>query len=107
GAAERPLIFVAAPYAALEENFPVLAAAPIDAIGVDLVRGSTPTAAPGLATKTLVGAVIDGHNVWRGDLDAAVDALHSLRTLAPAAVAASTSSALLHVPHDVEDESAL
>ena len=70
--ADRPSIFVAAPYNSLDEAFAALAAAPIEAIGVDLVRGTVPTAPaggfPGLADKTLVGGVIDGHNIWRGDL---------------------------------------
>lgn len=107
GAAERPAILVAAPYADLGEVFPVLAAAPIEAIAVDLVRGGIPAAADGLADKTLVGGVIDGHNIWRGDLAAAFDRLEGLRALAAGAVAAATSTSLLHVPHDVADESQL
>ncbi|MEV4775286.1 5-methyltetrahydropteroyltriglutamate--homocysteine S-methyltransferase [Microbacterium sp. LWH12-1.2] len=107
GATERPSILVAAPYAELGEVFPVLAAAPIEAIAVDLVRGGVPTAAAGLESKTLVGGVIDGHNIWRGDLAAAYDKLEALRALGAAAVAASTSTSLLHVPHDVADETKL
>ncbi|WP_424936719.1 MULTISPECIES: 5-methyltetrahydropteroyltriglutamate--homocysteine S-methyltransferase [Bacteria] len=105
--ADRPSIFVAAPYASLGENLAVLAAAPIEAIGLDLVRGTVPEdVVAGLASKTLVGGVIDGHNVWRGDLAAAFDALERLRALG-APVAAATSTSLLHVPHDVEDETRL
>ena len=107
GAQERPAIFVAAPYAALDENFAVLAAAPIEAIGLDLVRGGVPAAVPGLEGKTLVGGVVDGHNIWRGDLGAALSTLEELRALGAAAVSASTSTSLQHVPHDVEDESKL
>ncbi|MGB4137220.1 MAG: 5-methyltetrahydropteroyltriglutamate--homocysteine S-methyltransferase, partial [Microbacterium sp.] len=107
GSADRPSIFVAAPYAALEGNLAVLAAAPIEAIGLDLVRGDVPAIVPGLSDKTLVGGVIDGHNIWRGDLAAAADRLEALRGLGAAAVTASTSTSLLHVPHDVEDETKL
>ncbi|WP_341974226.1 5-methyltetrahydropteroyltriglutamate--homocysteine S-methyltransferase [Microbacterium sp. LTA6] len=107
GATERPSILVAAPYAELGEVFPVLAAAPVEAIAVDLVRGGVPTAAAGLESKTLVGGVIDGHNIWRGDLAAAYDKLEALRGLGAAAVAASTSTSLLHVPHNVADETKL
>lgn len=107
GAQDRPAILVAAPYADLGAVFPVIAAAPVEAIAVDLVRGGVPTAAPGLAGKVIVGGVIDGHNIWRGDLSAAFDRLEELRGLGAAAVAASTSTSLLHVPHDVADESAL
>lgn len=105
--ASRPSILVAAPYADLGENFSVLAAAPIEAIAVDLVRGGVPTAAAGLEGKTLVGGVIDGHNIWRGDLAAAADRLEALRGLGAASVTASTSTSLLHVPHDVDDETKL
>ena len=108
GAAEqRPAIFVAAPYAALGATLDVLAAAPIEAIGLDLVRGEVPAALPALEGKTLVGGVIDGHNIWRGDLDAAFAKLETLRELGAGSVAASTSTSLLHVPHDVDDETAL
>ncbi|MEV7633641.1 5-methyltetrahydropteroyltriglutamate--homocysteine S-methyltransferase [Microbacterium sp. NPDC089318] len=107
GAAERPAIFVAAPYAALGATLDVLAAAPVEAIGIDLVRGEAPAALPSLGGKTLVGGVIDGHNIWRGDLDGAFGKLERLRDLGAGAVSASTSTSLLHVPHDVDDETAL
>jgi 5-methyltetrahydropteroyltriglutamate--homocysteine methyltransferase len=107
GAGERPSILVAAPYASLEATFSVLVAAPIEAIAVDLVRGEVPAPAAGLADKVLVGGVVDGHNIWRGDLTAAFDKLEALGQLGAASVSASTSTSLLHVPHDVTDESAL
>lgn len=106
-AEERPAIFVAASYAALGATLDVLAAAPVEAIGIDLVRGELPAALPALDGKTLVGGVIDGHNIWRGDLDAAFGKLERLRALGAGAVAASTSTSLLHVPHDIDDETAL
>lgn len=97
----RPQIFVAAPYGSLGDALPVLAASPVNAIGVDLVKGSLPT---GFQTDAvLVGGVVDGHNIWRGDLAAAFDKLESLRKLSPA-VAVSTSTSLFHLPHDVADE---
>ncbi|GAA1130755.1 5-methyltetrahydropteroyltriglutamate--homocysteine S-methyltransferase [Microbacterium natoriense] len=107
GAAARPSILVAAPYADLGEVFPVLAAAPIEAIAVDLVRGGVPAGAAGLEGKILVGGVVDGHNIWRGDLASAFDTLEALRALGAAGVSASTSTSLLHVPHDVTDETKL
>ncbi|GAA2903994.1 5-methyltetrahydropteroyltriglutamate--homocysteine S-methyltransferase [Microbacterium esteraromaticum] len=106
-AAQRPAIFVAAPYAALGATLDVLAAAPVEAIGIDLVRGEVPAVLPALEGKTLVGGVIDGHNIWRGDLDAAFTKLETLGELGAASVAASTSTSLLHVPHDVDDETDL
>jgi 5-methyltetrahydropteroyltriglutamate--homocysteine methyltransferase len=80
--AGRPLgILVAAPYGSLDDALPVLEAAPIDAIALDLVKGAVPTAG---GDKLLVGGVIDGHNIWRGDLEAAFGKLEQLRAIAPA-----------------------
>jgi 5-methyltetrahydropteroyltriglutamate--homocysteine methyltransferase len=99
----RPSIFVAAPYNSLDDALPVLAAAPIEAIGIDLIRGGIPMPAAGLESKVLVGGVIDGHNIWRGDLEEAFAKLIALRDLSPV-IAASTSTSLFHTPHDVDDE---
>jgi len=93
----RPQIFVAAPYGSLDDALPVLLATPIEAIGVDLVRGGAISA--GETDKVIVGGVIDGHNIWRGDLAAAFDKLAE-----SGATAVSSSTSLFHTPHDVDDE---
>lgn len=103
---DRPAIFVAAPYGALGDALPVLAASDVEAIGLDLVKGWLPEAAPGLAAKTVVAGVVDGHNVWRGDLVAAADLLEAAAERFPH-LAVSTSTSLLHVPYDVEIEGRL
>jgi len=101
----RPLgILVAAPYGSLDDALPVLEAAPIDAIALDLVKGGVPVRTS--TDKVLVGGVIDGHNIWRGDLSAAFDKLEALREVSPN-VSVATSTNLFHVPHDVDDESEL
>jgi len=110
-AEDRPAIFVAAPYGSLGDALPPLAAAPVEAIGLDLVRGaaperSDPATEESLASKTLVAGVIDGHNIWRGDLAHAFERADALRSLS-SDVAVSTSTSLLHVPHDVDDETEL
>ncbi|MRX42592.1 5-methyltetrahydropteroyltriglutamate--homocysteine S-methyltransferase [Agromyces kandeliae] len=107
----RPAIFVAAPYGDLAEALPVLAAAPVEAIGFDLVRGDVPAqldpvTEEALAVKTLVAGVVDGHNIWRGDLAHAFARAEALRSVS-GSVAVSTSTSLLHVPHDVDEETAL
>lgn len=108
GAAHRPAILVAAGYAQLSsEAWTNLAAAPIEGIAVDLTRGALPAAAEGLAAKTLVGGVVDGRNIWRGDLEGAWDKLAQLGALGAASVVVGTSTSLQHVPHDVSDETAL
>ena len=66
-AEDRPAIFVAAPYGSHGDALPALAAAPVEAIGLDLVRGTAPertdpATEESLASKTLVAGVIDGHN---------------------------------------------
>ncbi|MEO8094229.1 MAG: 5-methyltetrahydropteroyltriglutamate--homocysteine S-methyltransferase [Pseudolysinimonas sp.] len=97
----RPLgILVAAPYGSLGDALPVLEAAPIDAIALDLVKGAVPGVG---GDKILVGGVIDGHNIWRGDLSGAFDKLQALGKLAPQ-VTVGTSTNLFHTPHDVDDE---
>ena len=98
----RPLgILVAAPYGSLDDALPVLEEAPIDAIAIDLVKGGVPVR--NTTDKVLVGGVIDGHNIWRGDLSAAFDKLEALREVSPN-VSVATSTNLFHVPHDVDDE---
>lgn len=117
GTAERPAILVTAPYGDLHsdagDGLALLAGTDVEAIAIDLVRGAAPTAVagdgvaatvPGLETKTLVAGVIDGHNIWRADLDARLTELETLTALGAGAVAVGTSTSLLHVPHDVADE---
>jgi 5-methyltetrahydropteroyltriglutamate--homocysteine methyltransferase len=113
---ERPALLVAAGYGGLGDALPVLAAARIDALAVDLVRGSVDDVADArladgthpLAGRTLVGGVVSGRNVWRTDLDAALAELAALAAAAPGTrVAVGTSTSLQHVPHDVDDEPSL
>lgn len=112
----RPAILVAAPYGRLETSpgpdgsyhdfLAVLADTDVDAIAVDGVAADLPDGLPlGLETKTLILGVIDGHNVWRADLAAKLDLINMYRPGADlGALAVGTSTSLLHVPHDVEDE---
>jgi 5-methyltetrahydropteroyltriglutamate--homocysteine methyltransferase len=104
----RPAILVTTPYGEPGAALPALALSPVDAIHLDLVRGATPTGLDdatraALAGKTLVAGVVDGHNVWRGDLGAAFDTALVLRDLSPS-VTVATSTNLFHVPHDTADE---
>jgi 5-methyltetrahydropteroyltriglutamate--homocysteine methyltransferase len=102
---ERPALLVAAPYGDLGEALPVLAGTDVDGLAIDLVRGSVPAGpVPGLAGKVLVGGVVDGHNIWRTDLDAALTTLERLEGLGAAQVAVGSSTSLFHLPHDTADE---
>ncbi|NUW36825.1 5-methyltetrahydropteroyltriglutamate--homocysteine S-methyltransferase [Nonomuraea sp. SMC257] len=102
GAAERPGLLVAAPYGDLGEALPVLAATPVEAIGVDLVRGGLDGVAA-LAGKTVVAGVVSGRDVWRTEPERAAHALRTVRAHA-AHVVVGTSCSLLHVPYDVAAE---
>ncbi|UZN03482.1 5-methyltetrahydropteroyltriglutamate--homocysteine S-methyltransferase [Cellulomonas sp. S1-8] len=105
---QRPAILLAAPYGDLGAALPALAATDVEGLALDLVRGDAPTVSvPGLANKTVVGGVIDGHNIWRADLDAKLAVLEQLETLGAAAVTVGTSTSLFHVPHTLDDEPAL
>ncbi|MEB3021157.1 5-methyltetrahydropteroyltriglutamate--homocysteine S-methyltransferase [[Mycobacterium] crassicus] len=105
GAAKRPSIFVATYFGDAGAALPALARTPVEAIGVDLVYGSVDSAVsvPELASKTLVAGVVDGRNIWRTDLEAALAKLATLRGSA-AAVAVSTSCSTLHVPYSLSYE---
>ncbi|MBD7920254.1 5-methyltetrahydropteroyltriglutamate--homocysteine S-methyltransferase [Cellulomonas sp. Sa3CUA2] len=105
---QRPAILLAAPYGDLGPTLPAVAATDVEGLALDLVRGEAPTVAvTGLAGKTLVGGVIDGHNIWRADLDKKLAILEQLETLGAAAVTVGTSTSLFHVPHTLDDEPAL
>ncbi|WP_239000836.1 5-methyltetrahydropteroyltriglutamate--homocysteine S-methyltransferase [Jiangella asiatica] len=107
--AERPAILVASYFGHLGEALPVLASSPVEAIGLDLVAGDVDALTgdvPGLAGKTVVAGVVDGRNVWRTDLGAALATLSAVADVA-GDVAVSTSCSLLHVPYDLDAEAAL
>ena len=108
GLKTRPAIFVATYFGELTDALPALARPPVEAIGVDLVAGTAaPLAAvPELAGKTIVAGVVDGRNVWRTDLESALDTLATLVGLADA-VAISTSCSTLHVPYSLDHETDL
>ncbi len=105
----RPRILVATYFGDPAAALPVLAASAVEAVAVDLVTGPLSTlgeAAAGLATKTVVAGVVDGRNVWRTDLEAALQKLVPLMGVA-GDVAPATSCSLLHVPYDVDAETNL
>ncbi|MFL0180784.1 5-methyltetrahydropteroyltriglutamate--homocysteine S-methyltransferase [Mycobacterium sp. SMC-15] len=108
GLSKRPSIFVATYFGDPGAGLPALARTPVEAIGVDLVYGADTKIAsvPELASKTLVAGVVDGRNIWRTDLQAALAKLASLLGSAEA-VAVSTSCSTLHVPYSLEPETGL
>jgi 5-methyltetrahydropteroyltriglutamate--homocysteine methyltransferase len=105
---KRPAIFVATYFGSLDGVLPALARTPVEAIGVDLVAGSKSAVAavPELANKTVVAGVVDGRNIWRTDLQAALSRLASLLGSA-GSLAVSTSCSTLHVPYTLDAETEL
>lgn len=104
----RPAILVASYFGDLGPALPVLTETGIEGIAVDLVAGSLASVleTEGIERKHLVAGVVDGRNVWRSDLDHALDALETLRERA-GSVAVSTSCSLLHVPYTLDGEDGL
>jgi 5-methyltetrahydropteroyltriglutamate--homocysteine methyltransferase len=106
----RPSLLVSTYFGEIEDALPVLAASPVEAIGLDFVAGpgnrEALARAGGIGGKTLVAGVVDGRNVWRADLGEALATCASLLGLA-GQLTVSTSCSLLHVPLDLGAETAL
>ena len=104
----RPAIYVATYFGDPGASLAALARTPVEAIGVDLVYGGNTAVAavPELANKTLVAGVVDGRNIWRTDLQAALSKLATLLGSA-ATVAVSTSCSTMHVPYSLKPETDL
>jgi 5-methyltetrahydropteroyltriglutamate--homocysteine methyltransferase len=107
---QRPSLLVSTYFGEIGDALPVLAASPVEAIGLDFAAApgnrEALAAAGGIGAKTLFAGVIDGRNVWRADLPAVVSLCVSLLGLA-AQVNVSTSCSLLHVPLDLGAETSL
>jgi 5-methyltetrahydropteroyltriglutamate--homocysteine methyltransferase len=101
---DRPKILVATYFGDPGESLPALLAAPVEAIGLDLVHGPVPSVP--LAGKTVVAGVVSGRDVWRTDRGTALAALYAVRDLG-ASVVVGTSCSLTHVPHDLDLETDL
>ncbi len=94
------------------EAYRTLASLPVEGLGLDLVRGR---ANLGLleregfpAGMRLQAGVVDGRNVWAADLEATLGVLNGLvARLGEDRLAIAPSCSLLHVPLDVERETAL
>ncbi|MGI5160585.1 5-methyltetrahydropteroyltriglutamate--homocysteine S-methyltransferase [Microbispora sp. CA-102843] len=101
----RPALLVASCFGDLGDALPVLAGTPVEAVGLDLVRG-TADGVDALTGKTVVAGVVSGRDVWRTDRDRALATLLAVRERA-GRVVVSTSCSLLHVPYDAERETGL
>ena len=83
---------------------------PVDGVHVDLVRASDqlPALVDRLpAYKVLSAGVVNGRNVWRSDLSAMLGYLEDARARLGDRLWVAPSCSLLHVPVDLEQETAL
>ena len=81
-----------------EATLKALSGTGVAAIGIDLVtHGADVDKLEWSGEELLLAGVVNGRNVWRTDLDAALQTLKKLAERGPVAV--STSCSLLHVPY--------
>jgi 5-methyltetrahydropteroyltriglutamate--homocysteine methyltransferase len=106
----RPALMVSTYFGEIGAALPVLAASPVEAIGLDFVAGpgnrETLAQTGGIGDKTLVAGVVDGRNVWRADLPRALATCVSVLGLADRLMVSSSCS-LMHVPLDLRAETSL
>jgi 5-methyltetrahydropteroyltriglutamate--homocysteine methyltransferase len=99
-----PRIMLATYFASLGRNLPLAADLGVQGIHIDLVRGpdqlqSTLDAVPRSMRLSL--GVIDGRNVWRSDLNRALNLIrHGIEHLGDDQVEIAPSCSLLHIPID-------
>ena len=101
---KRPQILVTSPYGSLRENLPALLGTGIEALHLDLVHGVYSKAeleSVSAAGVHLVAGVVNGSNVWRADVRAALKTLEALPGASEGAVSVASSTSLQHVPHDL------
>ena len=100
-------------YGHVGEAYPLLRVLPVDALGLDLVRGSDNLQlieryGPPPPHCRIVAGVVDGRNVWINDLAASLTTLRYLTETVPVSqLVISASCSLQHVPYDVALEIAL
>ncbi|MBA5604930.1 5-methyltetrahydropteroyltriglutamate--homocysteine S-methyltransferase [Duganella sp. FT3S] len=107
--AGAPLL-LATYFSPLEENLGLACRLPVAGLHVDGVRAAHELTSvadwlPG--HKVLSVGIVDGRNVWRTDLDAALAVLRPLRDKRTGPLWLSTSCSLLHVPFSLEQETQL
>ena len=101
---KRPQILVTSPYGSLRENLPALLGTGIEELHLDLVHGVYSKAeleSVSTAGVHLVAGIVNGRNVWRADVRAALKTLEALPGASEGAVSVSSSTSLQHVPHDL------
>jgi 5-methyltetrahydropteroyltriglutamate--homocysteine methyltransferase len=102
-----PALLVATYFGVLDNAIDLLADLPVAGVHVDGIRGGDDAeylAQRVAAPKVLSVGVVDGRNVWRADLDAALARLRSLQASLGERLWIAPSCSLLHVPVTVSAE---
>jgi len=98
-------------FGALDENLSLASSLPVDGLHVDLVRGNAQLddiLAQWPAERWLSLGVVDGRNVWRCDLDAALQLLRkAVEQRRSDRLFTAPSCSLLHAPYDLDFETTL
>jgi 5-methyltetrahydropteroyltriglutamate--homocysteine methyltransferase len=106
----RPKLLLTTYFSPLAENLRLACQLPVDGLHVDAVRAPEELSrvADWLPVhKVLSVGLIDGRNIWRTDLDAALAKIRPLAAQRGANLWLAPSCSLLHVPMDLEQENAL
>ena len=101
---------IATYFAGLEDNLGLAASLPVDGLHIDLVRA--PEQFPAIldrlpAYKVLSLGVVDGRNVWRTDLEKALNLLQQAHERLGSRLWVAPSCSLLHSPVDLSREDRL
>lgn len=108
---QMPRLLLATYFGALADNAELAQSLPVDGLHVDLVRAPEQLDAVLASlppTRVLSLGLVDGRNIWRGDLDAAVTlARRAVQAIGSERVQLAPSCSLLHVPIDAEHETSL
>ncbi len=96
----RPKITVSTYFGHVGEAMGILAALPVEAIGLDFCRGkenlSLLEQAGGIGDRLLFAGVVDGRNVWVNDLEASLDILaRAMPISVPSSMCSPTSTSTL------------
>ncbi len=103
----RPQIMLAAYFDSLGENFDLAFSLAVEGIHLDLVSGEDQwniLNSKSTSQKTLSLGIVDGHNIWRADLDRILLDLEKTSAFLHSDILLAPSCSLLHIPLDVKQE---
>lgn len=106
----RPKLLLTTYFSPLADNLRLACQLPVDGLHIDAVRAPNEVTTVNdwlPAHKVLSIGIIDGRNIWRTDLDAALATLQPLAEQRGANLWLAPSCSLLHVPIDLDQESLL